>query len=116
MMKANDNRTKITFEFEGKPYTLVFSADSLKKMERNYGVKFAKLDDNILSAAEDLFIGAFIENHNETPLKKRRAIYAAMCGETGEDTLSDVLLEMMQEAFREISPQGNVTWKVERKV
>jgi len=113
----NDNRTKITFDYDGKPYTLVYSADSLKKMEKNYGVKFAKLDDQILTATEDLFAGAFIENHNEVSRAKRKEIYNALCANVdgGPESIGEVLSEMLNEAIMDMQPKGNVSWKVERK-
>lgn len=116
-MTKNDNRTKIKFTYEGRDFTLVFSADALKKMERKYGVKFAKLDDQILTAGEELFCGAFIENHNEVPRAKREEIYKALCDtmEGGSESVNDVLIEMVNEAIEEIKPKGNVVWKVERK-
>lgn len=112
----NDNRTKITFEYEGKAYTLAYSADALRKMERSYGIKFAKLDDQILTATEDLFMGAFLTYHSDVSRKKREEIYSALC-RTGEDeeTIGAVLMEMLNEAIDEMKPKGNVAWKVERK-
>lgn len=113
----SDNRTKITFEYDGKPYTLMYSADALKKMEKHYGIKFAKLDDQILTATEDLFAGAFIENHSEVSRAKRMEIYSALCAnvEGGSEKIGDVLMDMVNEAILDMQPKGNVAWKVERK-
>lgn len=113
----DDNRTKITFEYEGKTYNLVYSANALKKMEKTYGIKFAKLDEQILTATEDLFVGTFIENHNEVPRNKRIEIYEELCSNVdgGDETIMDVLTEMLNEAIEEMKPKGNVAWKVERK-
>lgn len=111
-----DNRTKITFEYGGKSYTLCYTADALKRMERN-GFKFGKIDESILTYAEELFNGAFIANHSEVPARKRSEIYAALAGnvEGGEETIGEILLEMVNEAVEEMKPKGNVSWKVERK-
>ena len=116
-MAKNDNRTKIIFEYEGREYTLMFSAAALKKMERNYGVKFAKLDELVVTGAEDLFIGAFIENHNEVPRKKRVEIFESLkeTVDGGEASISEVLIEMLTEAIEELKPKGNVAWKVSRR-
>lgn len=113
----NDNRTKISFEYDGKPYTLFYSASALKKMEKSYGVKFAKLDDQALTAAEDLFSGAFIENHNEVSRAKRDEIFSALSAtaEGGKESISEILIEMITEAMEEMKPKGNVVWKVDRK-
>lgn len=114
---SKDNRTKICFEYDGKPYTLVYSADSLKKMEKQYGVKFAKLDDQVLTATEDLFSGAFIENHSDVSRSKRSEIYTALTEkvEGGKEGLGEVLGEMLGEAIESMKPKGNVAWRVERK-
>lgn len=113
---VKDNRTKIVFEYEGVEYTLVFSADSLLKMEKTYGIKFAKMEDRVLSIGEDLFIGAFIAEHPNVSIKKRKEIYRSLC-ETADgtsDSLNETLMEMLNEAIESIKPKGNVTWKVER--
>lgn len=114
---SKDNRTTIDFEYEGKEYKLVFSADSLKKMEKNYGIKFAKLDDQILTATEDLFSGAFLENHSDVSRSKRTEIYKALTAtvEDGEEGLGEILGEMLSEAIEDMKPKGNVVWKVTRK-
>lgn len=116
-MAKNDNRTKIVFDYEGKEYTLVFSAASLKKMERNYGVKFAQLDEYVITGAEDLFVGAFIENHNEVPRAKREEIFRVLKAnaEDGEATIGEALISMLTEAIEELKPKGNVAWKVSKK-
>lgn len=114
---ANDNRTKLVFDYKGQEYTLVYSAESLKRMEKQYGIKFAKLDETVLTAPEDLFIGAFIENHSNVSRSKRLEIYNALCGsdETGKTSIAEALGEMLNETMEELKPQGNVTWRLEPK-
>lgn len=113
---AKDNRTKITFEYKGKNYTLVYSVDALKKMEKHYGIKFAKLDEQIISAPEELFVGAFIANHDDVPRKTRIEIYKALSNlsDDSASALTEVLGEMLAEAVEGVKPQGNVAWKVSR--
>jgi len=113
----NDNRTKITFDYDGKPYTLVYSADSLKKMERVYKINFREAKDRIFTFGEDLFIGAFIENHDDVSEEKRTEIYSALCSKVdgGKESLAEVLSMMVKEAIDDMQPKGNVSWKVERK-
>lgn len=109
-----NQKTKITFEYDGKPYTLEFTPDSLKQMER-LGFKFSKMDDIILTAPEELFYGAFIANHKKTSRQLREEIWKALCeeDENGEG-ISDVIGRMMSEAITELnSHQGNVKWSVE---
>ena len=59
---TKSEKTKIVFDYNGKHYTLEYTANSLKKLERQ-GVNFSKLDDMIFTAPETLFRGAFIANH-----------------------------------------------------
>lgn len=111
---SEDNRTKIKFDYEGEAYCLAFTADSLKKMERN-GFKFGKIDEQILTAPEELFCGAFIANHPLVPKKKRVEIYNALkeCEEEDSDTtIMDAIGMMMSEAIASIKPQGNVSWRM----
>lgn len=110
--KKND-KTRIKFEYDGQGYTLEFTADSIKQMERS-GFKFGKIDEIILTAPEELFVGSFIANHKAVPRKRRLEIYQALVGEDENgETLSEVLGEMLSEAIEELnSHQGNVTWSV----
>lgn len=111
---SEDNRTKIKFEYEGEAYCLVFTADSIKKMERN-GFKFGKIDEQVLTAPEELFAGAFIANHPTVPKKKRIEIYKALkeCEEEDSDTtIMDAIGIMLSEAVESIKPKGNVSWRM----
>lgn len=111
-----NNRTKIGFEYQGTEYTLEYTADALKKMERT-GFKFAKLDEIALTATEELFVGAFIANHNNVPRKKRLEIWNALTEkdeESGQD-LAEVLGTMLSEAVEELNThQGNVHWTIKK--
>lgn len=108
------SKTKITFEYEGKNYTLEYTADSLKKMERG-GFDFSKMGERLLSGTEDLFYGAFLANHPDTTQETATAIYNAMASGSGEDTLAGALDSMVAEAIESIAnKQGNLQWKVVR--
>ena len=109
-----NRKTKLTFTYDGTDYTLEFTPDSLKQMERA-GFKFSKMDDIILTAPEELFYGAFIANHRRTTRALREEIWKAMCEENDNgQSLSDVIGNMMSEAITELnSHSGNVKWNVE---
>lgn len=114
-MKMKDTKTKITIpDFEGHKYVLEFTASSLKKMEKQ-GFKFGKMDEIALTAVEELFYGAFLANHQYTPLSTRKRIFEALKDESGNgDKLSEVLSNMLAEAIEELnSHQGNVEWSVQ---
>ena len=111
-----DHKAKgIAFEYDGKEYNLGFTADSLKQMERG-GFKFAKMDESILTAPEELFYGAFIAHHKEVPRKKREEIYRALTNtEEGDDqkqTIAEALGILLSQAIEELNTkQGNVPWR-----
>jgi len=107
------SKTKITFDYEGKGYTLEFTADSLKKMEKN-GFNFFDVDKRILSVPEELFEGAFIANHPETPKTIREEIYNALTNTCEDGTaLNEALSTMLSEAIDSITNRsGNIKWKM----
>ena len=107
-------KTKIQFSFEDKDYTREFTADSIKKMERG-GFDFAGMDKKLFTLGEDLFYGALIANHPNTPMETAKRIYDDLATESGEDALVTVLGEMIGEAIESIqNKKGNVQWKVVR--
>lgn len=111
-----DTKTKITIpDYNGKTYTLEFTASSLKKME-NMGFKFGKMEDIALTAVEELFYGAFIANHQNVPRSVRKEIYQEICGESEDgEALGEMLGNMLSEAIEELNTHsGNVKWSVTR--
>ena len=119
-------RTKIEFNYNGKPYCLMYTANSLKKLERE-GVKFNKLEDMVFTAPEVLFRGAFYANHPAESKSTIHEIYQVLkrtaedkepeYDEDGHeiDLLAQTLGEMIAEAVEEFTgrgEQGNVVWKV----
>lgn len=123
---AKSEKTRIEFDYGGKHYKLEYTANSLKKLERN-GVKFSKLDDMIFSAPEVLFRGAFYANHPAEKEQTIREIWKSL-KRTAEDlpvdyddeghevdALTQTLADMISEAVEELTgrgEQGNVSWKV----
>ena len=124
-MSERIERMKIEFEYKGKEYCLEFTPASLKKMERG-GFKFGKIDEMLLSAPEQLFNGAFLEHHAETPNRIKHEIYtmlARQCeGDENADSddydaLAETLAAMLNEGIEELNgrgKQGNVKWRVSR--
>lgn len=124
---AKSSPTKIEFDYNNKHYVLMYTANSLKKLEQKHGVKFAKLDEMIFSAPEVLFRGAFYANHPAENERTIHEIYLALkrSAEDSEpefdedgnevDALTQALADMLAEAVDEITgrgTKGNVTWKV----
>ena len=109
------SKTKIEFTRDGKDYTLEFTADSLKKMEKR-GFSFSKVEDRILSAMDDLFCGLFIENHDDVPHKERLEIIRELEESTdGGLAIEDAMTEMLNEALDELKQhKGNIAWRVRK--
>lgn len=109
------NKTTISFEYGNQQYTLGFTPRTIKAMEQN-GFNFAKIEDKMLSAPEELFCGAFLEKHPMTPRKLRLEIYHELTenAEDGEN-LMDVLEAMIAEAIDALSTHtGNLKWSVNK--
>ena len=111
--------TRITFEANGKPYTLELNAATLKRMEKA-GFDFSNIGARVLTAAEELFINAFEMHHPTVRRDQRLELFRGMCnyGEEGEEEnkaeLADILFKMAAEAIDNIKPSGNLAWKVEK--
>ena len=119
-------RTKIEFDFNDKHYTLMYTGNSLKKLEKS-GVNFNKLQDMVFTAPETLFRGAFYANHPTESEKTIHEIYLSL-KRTAEDAkpeyeddgsevdlLTQTLGAMLAEAVDEFTGRGvsgNVAWKV----
>lgn len=110
-----NRKTKLRIPYENTEYVLEFTPDSLKQMERN-GFNFAKMNDYILTAPEELFYGAFIANHKRVPQATRKEIWDSISDQNADGYyLTDIIGEMISEAITELnSHQGNVAWSVER--
>lgn len=106
-------KRRIKFDYNGKSYTLEFTADSLKRMQAN-GFNFGDIASQVVTVGEDLFAGAFIANHQSVPHRKRVEIYHELSEESAEgDKITETLVAMVNEAFEEINQhKGNVKWEV----
>jgi len=108
-------RTTIKFDYKGKHYELYFTADSLKTME-DKGFDFTTMDQRIMNSPEQIFKGAFIAAHNDTPDAERVEIFHQLEDQKSTQTgslLYNTLLMMIGEAYTELSAhEGNVKWSV----
>lgn len=109
------SKTKVEFTYDNTDYTLEFTADSLRKMERE-GFNFRTAEDRLVTVNEDIFCGAFIEHHNNVPKAKRLEIYKQLEEMSdGENNIDDVIGQMMSEAVDELRTHtGNVSWRVRK--
>lgn len=109
-------KTKIQFEWEGKPITLEYTADSLRKMEER-GFDITKVEKRLLTFGETLFCGAFIANHDDIEESVRREIFHEIgaSAEECDENIDDVLAKMFEEAINELqSHRGNLKWSVRK--
>lgn len=107
------NKTRIKFEYEGKKYTLEYTAASAKKFEER-GFDFFNAENRLLGASEDVFAGTFIENHDDVPMGKRLEIYHEFAAEDeAGQNIDEAVMVMLNEAITELrSHRGNVKWAV----
>lgn len=105
------SRKAIEFDYNDEHYTLCFTIDSLKKLEKR-GFSFGNISDHALTAAEELFYAAFDAYHPKTSRNVREKIYREMSenGEDGEE-LGSTLFEMVTDVIDEMKPSGNVKWE-----
>ena len=104
-------RSTINFEYDGKEYSLCFTIDTLKKLEKS-GFSFGNIEDHALSAAEDLFCAAFNANHKDTSMNLRKKIYSELSEESdNDDTLIEALISMVNECVESMKPKGNTRWR-----
>ena len=97
---------QLTFSYKNKDYTLEFTRDTIRQMERN-GFKPDELAEKPMSMLHDLFAGAFIKNHPTMKRSKVDELYALM-KDKGE--LLNALLEMYAEPINALMDEGNLTW------
>lgn len=107
-------KTELTFEYRGKDYVLTYTVESLKRLEKN-GFSFSNISDRLLTATEDLFCAAFNARHPDTPRKLREEIYKEFCSENDDgDSLTEILVTMVNETVEAMKPAGNVKWRATR--
>ena len=100
---------KLTFSYDGKDYTLEFTRNSIRQMERQ-GFVIDEVDKKPMTNLPALFAGAFIANHNTVKRDKIDKIYDLMNDKT---KLFSALTEMYGETLETLmeSPdEGNVAW------
>lgn len=105
-------RKKIQFSVDGVDYTLMYTVESIRKMERD-GFDFASMDKNIANLGYDLFSGAFNAKHSYVPQKERDRLYELLVSENEDgQNLIGCLAEMVGDELDFIinKPQGNVKW------
>ena len=99
----------ITFTYEDKDYTLEYSRNSIRAMERK-GFIADDIATKPMSVLPDLFAGAFVKNHPTTKRETIDKIYEMMADKR---TLVEALIELYNdpiEALLDEPKEGNVKW------
>ena len=107
-------RTKLDFEYGGKDYSLAYTIDVVKRLDRSGLLAQIAEGQRPLTMTEDLFVAAFEANHSGVSGNVRRKIFEEF-SETGEDgSLLECLMEMINEVRESMAPKGNVKWRMSR--
>jgi len=109
------SRTSLDFEYNGKDYSLAYTIDVVKRLDRSGLLAQIAGGERPLTMTEDLFIPAFEANHSSVSNNIRRKIFEEFT-ETSEDgSLLECLLEMVNEVREAMAPKGNVKWRMNRE-
>ena len=107
-------RTTLDFEYGGRDYSLAYNIDVVKRLDRSGALAQIANGERPLTMTEDLFVAAFEANHSFVSDTIRRKIFEEFT-ETSEDgSLLECLIEMLNEVHKEMSPKGNVKWRMNR--
>lgn len=102
---------QLTFEFDGKEYTLEFTRRTVTEMERK-GFIASDITEKPMTTLPALFAGAFLAHHRFVKEDVINTIYAKL---TNKETLIEKLAEMYNEPIRALveepeENEGNVNW------
>lgn len=101
----------LSFKYDGKDYTLEYTRDSVRTMERQ-GFVADRLMEAPMTMLPDLFAGAFIAHH---PFVKRKTINEIFEHIGSKTELIAKLVEMYNEPLQTLledneEAEGNVEW------
>ena len=102
---------EIKFTYDKQEYTLAYTRNSIRRMERN-GFVADDIATKPMTILPDLFAGAFLARHPGTSSKKIQEIYEAL---GDKSSLIAALTEMYNTTIEETllgskEKEGNVTW------
>lgn len=108
------SRTTLDFEYEGKDYSLAYTIDTVKRLDRTGILAQIGNGERPLTMTEDLFMAAFEANHGYVSSRIRNEIFKEFSENSEDGSLIEVLLEMINEVREAMAPKGNVKWRVSR--
>jgi hypothetical protein len=68
----------IRFEYEDKPYELMFTRSTIAEMERSNGFSITDVENHMVSTIMALWDGAFLAKHRRVSKAKRDEIWNAI--------------------------------------
>lgn len=107
-------RTTLDFEYNGKDYSLAYTIDVVKRLDRSGLLAEIANGQRPLTMTEDLFKAAFEANHSTVSNRIREAIFRELEESSEDGSLLECLMEMINEVREEMSPKGNAKWKMNR--
>lgn len=102
----------ITFEHKGTNYTLEYTRDSVKQLERA-GFSYSQVEDKPYSSLMTLFKGAFIAHHPRTSQAVIDEIWDGLADKEGIfEALADLYNEPIEAMMAEPDEGKKIEWKV----
>ena len=102
--------TKISFNYEGKDYTLEYTRQSVKTMEGR-GFIASRIVDAPMTILPELFAGAFIANHKFTDRKVIDAIYDKLLDKKQlVETLTQMYNEPIEALMADADEGNGIAW------
>lgn len=107
-------RTTLDFEYNDKEYSLAYTIEVVKRLDRSGLLAEIVNGNRPLTMTEDLFKAAFEANHSTVSNRIRENILMELQESNEDGSLLEILLEMINEARESIAPKGNVQWRANR--
>lgn len=107
-------RASIDFEYEDKMYKLTYNADVVKRLDKSGVIADMFNGARPLTATEDLFVAAFEANHPTVSIKTRQKMYKDLSSNNEGESLVECLLELINDVVDEMTPKGNIQWRMNR--
>lgn len=104
---------KFKWEKDGRDYTLEYTRDTIRRMERA-GFVINEIDAKPMTILPQLFAGSFLANHSKTKQETIDEIYKSF---TNKDKLIEKLAEMYNETIESLmdepeeGAEGNIEWE-----
>lgn len=107
-------RTTLDFEYNGREYSLAYTIDVVKRLDRSGLLAEIANGQRPLTMTEDLFKAAFEANHSTVSNRIRETIFGELEESSEDGSLLECLMEMINEVREEMTPKGNAKWRMNR--